>query len=211
MPSAVIRDDTPGTQQRWRVLFFKNEPGRRPPAETIDAEYRQRQNHEWGFAQYIHALAGHRLPKAYEMFRTAKTDGEKRLTMATAETTRSQQEVQFVAWLKFLTFNLIKDLGAALGKEFAPLQVATLVRRFILRPGRLYLQAGQLIVQLEPFCGQDGLFTFIQPVNARRLSIPGLANRVLRIEVAPEPQGLAAVPHVLGRKILASSRLAAPS
>jgi len=210
VPSVVIRDDTPGTKQRWRVLFFKNEPGRRPHAETIDAEYRQRQNHELGFAQYIHALAGHSLPKAYEMFRTANADGEKRLTVATAETPRSQQEVHFVAWLKFLTFNLIKDFGAALGQAFAPLQVATLVRRFILRPGRLYLQAGHLIVQLEPFRGQDGLLPFIQQVNARRLAIPWLANLILRIEVAPEPQGLAAVPHVLGRKILASSGLAAP-
>lgn len=210
VPSVVIRDDTPGTKQRWRVLFFKNEAGHRPHAETIDAEYRQRQNHEVGFAQYIHALAGHGLPKAYEMFRTANADGEKRQTVATAETPHSQQDVQFVAWLKFLTFNLIKAFGAALGKPCAPWQVATLVRRFILRPGRLYLQTGQLIVQLDPFRGQDGLLTFIQQVNERRLPIPWLAHLVLQIEMAPEPQGLAAVPHVLGRKILASSRLAAP-
>jgi hypothetical protein len=210
VPSVVIRDDTPGTKQRWRVLFFKNEPGRRPHAETIDAEYRQRQNHELGFAQYIHALAGHSLPKAYEMFRTVNADGEKRKTVATAETDRSQQEVRFVAWLKFLTFDLIKDFGATLGKEFASCQVATLVRRFIVRPGRLYLQAGQLIVQLDPFRGQEGLDTFIQRLNERRLSIPWLANLVLQIEIAAEPQGLAAAPNVLGRRILANSGLAAP-
>jgi hypothetical protein len=211
VPSVVIRDDTPGTKQRWRVLFFKNEPGRRPHAETIDAEYRQRQNHELGFAQYIHALAGHSLPKAYEMFRIANADGQKRRTVATAETARSQQEVQFVAWLKFLTFNLIKDFGAALGQDFAPCQVATLVRRFILRPGRLYLQAGQLIVQLDPFRGQESLDTFIQALNERRLAVPWLCNLILQIEIAPEPQGLAAVPNVLGRRILANSRLASPS
>ncbi|MCZ7570792.1 MAG: hypothetical protein M5U01_19710 [Ardenticatenaceae bacterium] len=210
VPSVVIRDDTPGTKQRWRVLFFKNEPGRCPQAETIDAEYRQRQNHELGFAQSIHALAGHSLPKAYEMVRTATADGEKRRTVATAETDRSQQEVRFVAWLKFLTFDLIKDFGAALGQDFVPCQVATLVRRFILRPGRLYLQAGQLIVQLDPFRGQEGLDPFLQELNQRRLAIPWLCNLVLQIEIAPEPPGLAAVPNVLGRKTLASSRLAAP-
>ena len=210
VPSVVIRDDTPGTKQRWRVLFFKNEPGRRPHAETIDAEYRQRQNHELGFAQYIHALVGHSLPKAYEMFRTANADGQKRKTVATAETDRSQQEVRFVAWLKFLTFDLIKDFGAALGQHFAPCQVATLVRRFILRPGRLYLQAGQLIAQLDPFRGQEGLYAFIQQLNERRLTIPWLCNLVLQIEIASEPPGLAAAPHVLGRKILANSGLAAP-
>ncbi len=211
VPSVVIRDDTPGTKQRWRVLFFKDAPDHHPHAETLDAEYRQRQNHELGFAQYIHALAGHSLPKAYEMVRQANADGEKRQTVATAETARSQQDVQFVAWLKFLTFNLIKDFGASLGKEFAACQVATLIRRFILRPGRLYLHAGHLIVQLDPFCGQDGLRPFIQRVNQRQVSIPWLSNLILQLEIAPQPQGLAAVPNVLRRKILANSKPAAPS
>lgn len=210
LPSIIIRDDTPATKQHWRVLFFKDEPGRHPHAETIDAEYRQRQGHEIGFAQYVHALVGHSLPKAYEMFREPNAQGAKRLTVATAETPRSQQDVQFVAWIKFLTFNLIKDFGAALGSKFAPLQVATLARRYLLRPGRLYLQAGQLIVQLDPFRGDDSLRRFIQHVNQRRLSLPWLSNLVLQFELAAQPQGLAAVPQRLGLKILANARLAVP-
>lgn len=210
LPSVLIRDDTPEAKQRWRVLFYKNAPGRRPQAETIDAEYRQRQAHEIGFAQYVHPLVGHSLPKAYEMFRVPNAQGERRQTLATAETPRSQQDVQFVAWLKFLTFNLIKDFGASLGKDFVPLQVATLVRRYLLRPGRLYLQAGQLIVQLDPFRGAEDLRLCLERLNARRLPIPWLANLVLQIEVAEQPQGLAAVPNRLGLKLLASSRRAAP-
>jgi hypothetical protein len=50
-----------------------------------------------------------------------------------------------------LTFNLIKDFGAALGKEYTRLHVATPMRRYIMRPGRWYLHAGYLIVQLDPF------------------------------------------------------------
>lgn len=210
LPSVIIRDDTPNTRQRWRVLFFKDAADRHPRVETIDAEYRQRQAHELGFAQYVHAVGGHRLPKAYQMFREPNADGEKRQTVATEETPRSQQAVQFVAWIKFLTFNLIKDFGLTLGQPFALLQVATLVRRYLLRPGRLYLQAGQLIVQLDPFRGDDHLSAFIQRVNARRLSIPWLSNLVLQFEVAAQPQGLAAVPQRLGLKILANSGLAAP-
>jgi hypothetical protein len=210
LPSVVIRDDTPKTKQRWRVLFFKDAPGRHPHAETIDAEYRRRQDHETGFTQYVHALVGHSLPKAYQMFREPDQDGEKRKTVATEETSRSQQDVQFVAWIKFLTFNLIKDFGVTLGKKFAPLQVATLVRRYLLRPGRLYLQAGQLIVQLDPFQGAEHLRSFIQRVNERRLSIPWLSNLVLQFEVAVQPQGLAAVPQRLGLKILANSGCPAP-
>jgi hypothetical protein len=210
MPSVIIRDDTPKTKQRWRVLFFKNAPGCQPHAETIDAEYRQRQKHEIGFAQYVQALVGHSLPKAYQMFREPNADGQKRQTVATEETPRSQQDVQFVAWIKFLAFNLIKDFGVALGKKFAPLQVATLVRRYLLRPGRLYLHAEQLIVQLDPFRGDEHLCLFIQRMNERHLSIPWLSNLVLQFEVAGQPQGLAAAPQTLGLKILANSGCLAP-
>lgn len=205
LPSVVIRDDTPGTKQRWRVLFFKNEPGRRPRAETIDAEYRQRQHHEMGFAEYVHALVGHSLPKAYQMFRVPNEQGQKRKTVATAETAHSRQAVHLVAWIKFLSFNLIKDFGAALGKEYAKQHVATLVRRYIMRPGRLYLHAGQLVVQLDPFRGDVVLHPFVQQLNERRLPIPWLGGLILRVEIAAKPQGLAAVPHILGQRILANS------
>jgi hypothetical protein len=204
LPSVVIRDDTPDTKQRWRVLFFKNEPGRRPRAATIDVEYRQRQHHEMGFAQYVHALVGHSLPKAYQMFRVPNEQGQKRKTVATAETAQSQRAVHLVAWLKFLTFNLIKDFGAALGKGYAKLQVATLVRRYIVRPGRLYLHAGHLIVQLDPFRGDAALRPFIQQLNERRLPIPWLGGLILRVEIAVRPQGLAAAPNILGQRILAN-------
>jgi len=205
LPSVVIRDDTPDTKQRWRVLFFKNEPGHRPQAKTIDAEYRQRQHHEMGFAEYVHALVGHSLPKAYQMFRVPNEQGQKRKTVATAETARSRQAVHLVAWIKFLTFNLIKDFGAALGKEYAKLHVATLARRYIVRPGRLYLHAGHLIVQLDPFRGAVALNSFIRRLNERRLPIPWLGGLVLHVEIAAKPQGLAAVPNILGQKILANS------
>jgi hypothetical protein len=210
IPSVVIRDDTPDTQPRWRVLFYKNELGHAPHAEAIDAEYRRRQDHEVSFAQYVHALAGHSLPKAYQMFREPNAQGEQRTTVATAETALSQRVVQWVAWIKCLTFNLIRDFGVALGRAYAPLHVATLVRRYIVRPGRLYLHAGHLIVQLDPFRGDAALKPLIHQLNERRLPIPWLANLILQFEIATKPQGLAAVPNVLGRKILAHSGRVAP-
>lgn len=205
LPSVVIRDDIPGTKQRWRVLFFKNEPGRQPRAETFDTEYRQRQHHEMGFAEYVHALVGHSLPKAYQMFRVPNEQGQKRKTVATAETAHSRQAVHLVAWIKFLTFNLIKDFGAVLGQEYAKMHVATLVRRYIMRPGRLYLHPGYLIVQLDPFRGDMVLNMFIQRLNDRRVPVPWLGDLVLRIEIAAKPQGLAAVPNILGQRILVNS------
>jgi hypothetical protein len=211
MPSVVIRDETPATKQPWRVLFYKNVPGRRPHAETLDAEYRQRQHHEMGFAQYIHALAGHSLPKAYAMTRVPNAHGQKRQTVATAETPASQQAVQFVAWLKFLTFNLIKDLGAAISRECATWQVATLVRRFILRPGRLYIQAGYLIVQLDPFRGDERLKPYLQSLNEQQWRLSWLSGLILQIVIADQPQGLAATPQVVAERILANSGAICPN
>jgi len=204
LPSVVIRDDTPGTRQRWRVLFFKNEPESDPKAGAIDAEYRQRQHHETGFAQYVHAVTGHSLPKAYQMYRVPNDQGQMRKTIATAETADSQRAVHLVAWIKFLTCNLIQDFGAALGQGYVKLQVATLVRRYIARPGRLYLHAGQMTVQLDPFRGDTAVGPFIQELNERRLAVPWLGGLILQVEIAAKPQGLAAVPHILRQRILAN-------
>lgn len=204
LPSVVIRDDTPGAKQRWRVLFHKDEPGTKPTPETLDAEYRQRQQHEMGFRQYVHGLAGHSLPKAYSLIREPNAQGQKRRTVGTEVTSRSHLDVHLVAWLKLLMFNLIKDFGAALGAPYAAMHVTTLVRKFILRPGRLYLEGGALVVQLDPFCGAEALTTYLEELNQRRLTIPWLSNLTLQIEIAAQPQGLAATPQVLGRRILAS-------
>jgi hypothetical protein len=211
LPSVVIRDDTPGTRQRWRVLFHKDEPGTKPCPEALDAEYRQRQQHEMGFRQFVHGLAGHSLPKAYSLIREPNAQGQKRRTVGTEVTSRSHLDVHLVAWIKFLTFNLIKDFGAALGAPYAAMHVTTLVRKFILRPGRLYLQGNALVVQLDPFRGAEALASYLEELNQRQLPIPWLGNLTLQIEIAAQPQGLAAVPQVLGRRILAnSSPLGAP-
>jgi len=144
------------------------------------------------------------------MIRVPNAQGQKRQTIATAETPLSQQAVQFVAWIKFLTFNLIKDLGRALGGECATWQVATLVRRFILRPGRLYIQTGHLTVQLDPFRGDELLQRYLQHLNEQQWRVPWLAGLSLHIEIAQKPQGLAATPQVLGERILANSRAFCP-
>jgi hypothetical protein len=204
LPSVVIRDDTPGTRQRWRVLFHKEEPGPAPSGEALDSEYRPRQHHEMGFRQYVHDLAGHSLPKAYRLIREPNAQGQKRRTVRTEVTDRNHQEVHLVAWLKFLTFNWVKDLGARLGPPYAVMHVSTLVRKFLQRPGRLYLEGEALVAQLDPFGDAEVLAPYLEQLNQRRLSIPWLNNLTLQVEIAPQPLGLAATPQILERRILAN-------
>ena len=82
------------------------------------------------------------------------------------------------------------------------------VRRYLLRPGRLYMSAGYLIVQLDPFRGAEALQPFLQALNERHLAIPWLSGLILQVESAAQPQGLAAAPQILGQKILANSNAA---
>jgi len=67
-----------------------------------------------------------------------------------------------------------------------------------------------LIVQLDPFCGDDKLSVYIQHLNEQQWCIPWLSSLVLRLEIAEKPEGLAAVPQVLGGKILANSGRVCP-
>jgi hypothetical protein len=51
---------------------------------------------------------------------------------------------------------------------------------------------------------------YIEHLNEQQWHIPWLSGLVLRIEIAEKPEGLAAVPQVLGEKILANSRRVCP-
>jgi len=67
-----------------------------------------------------------------------------------------------------------------------------------------------LTVQLDPFRGDETLKPYLQELNECHWQIPWLSGLVLQIEIADKPPGLAAVPQVLGEKILANSRRVCP-
>ena len=184
--SIVIRDDTPETKQRWRVLFTNDTES--IPAD-LDIEYRTRQHHEDAIGEVKHGLAGDCLPKAYWLLREPNEQGQKRRTVGTKTSKETTPETHLVAWVKHLGYNLVKDFGAALGGEHAKMQVSTLVRKFIARPGVLRLKGRELWVTLEPFVGHQTLAPWLEHINTQSYTIPWLDNLVLRVEVAQEPSG----------------------
>ena len=203
--TVLIRDDTPDTRQRWRAIFAKVSAQEMGLAE-VDALYRQRQNHENSFAELDHHLAGKCLPKAYHLVREANEQGQKRKTVATSLTPETMVGLRLVAWLRHWCFNLVKDFGAALGTPYATMQVGTLVRKFIARPGVLHLKGHELWVTLMPFSEQHVLTRWIQELNEQRLSIPWLHPWILQVEIAAEPAGLAANPRQLRRRLSANRK-----
>lgn len=205
--SIVIRDDTPETKQRWRVLFTNDMES--TPAD-LDIEYRTRQHHEDAIGEVKHALAGDCLPKAYWLLREPNEQGERRHTVGTKTPKETTPETHLVAWVKHLGYNLVKDFGTALGEDYARMKVGTLVRKFIARPGVLRLKGRELWVTLEPFVGHQALAPWLEHINSQHYMIPWLDNLVLRVEVAQELSGHKP-PALIRRRIFANSTQPAPT
>ena len=202
--TVLIRDDTPGTKQRWRAVFAKVSVEELTPPE-VDATYRRRQDHENSFAELDHHLAGKCLPKPYRLLREANEKGQKRKTVGTTLSAETMTGLRFVAWLRHWTYNLVKDFGAALGTCYATMEVGTLVRKFIARPGILRLRGNQFLVTLMPFTGCAALTEWVRQINEQQLAIPWLGHLILQIEIASHPVGCAADPQALRRRIFANS------
>jgi hypothetical protein len=203
--TVLIRDDTPETKQRWRALFTKASTEELKPAE-VDVTYRRRQDHENSFAELDHHLAGKCLPKPYRLVREANEKGQKRKTVATTLSAETMTGLHFVAWLRHWAYNLVKDFGAALGDRYATMEVGTLVRKFIARPGILRLRGNQLQVTLMPFVGSAALTGWIGQINEQKLTVPWLGHLILQIEIASLPVGLAPDPRTVRRRIFANSQ-----
>ncbi len=201
--TVLIRDDTPGTRQRWRAIFAKVSAKEMTPAD-VDATYRQRQKHESSFIEIDHHLTGKCLPKAYRLVRVHNAQGEKRKTVATTFSTDTLTGLKIVAWLRHWAFNLVRDFGASLGGTYSSMQVGTLVRKFIARPGVLSLKGNELWVTLTPFAACQSLTDWIQQLNHQRIALPWLGHLILQVEIAPLPVGLAANPRVVRRRIFAN-------
>ena len=151
-----------------------------------------------------HYLAGKCLPKPYQLVREPNRQGERRKTVSTTLSTETMTGLKLVAWLRHWAFNLVKDFGATLGEPYAKMEVGTLVRKFIVRPGRLALQGDELWVTLAPFTGSQALTRWIEQLNRQRNAIPWLGHLILQIEIAPRPVGLAAEPRKVRRRIFAN-------
>ena len=204
--TVLIRDNTPNSRQRWRCLFTKVSADHMMPAK-VDETYRQRQHQEDSFAQLDHHLTGKCLPKPYRLVREPNQQGQKRKTVATELSEETMTGLKVVAWLRHWAFNLIHDFGAALGGPYAAMKVGTLVRKFIARPGILWVKGNELWVSLMPFTGSEALAGWIDQINRQRMVVPWVGHLVLQIEVAPAPVGLAANPGAVRKRVSANCTL----
>jgi hypothetical protein len=93
--------------------------------------------------------------------------------------------LQMIGWLVALVYNALADWAGELAGDWEKSQVRTLRRTFINRPGRLYGTPTSLVVQYQPFAGQEALIPAIDQFNAAGHHIPWLENRRLVICLTP--------------------------
>jgi hypothetical protein len=96
--------------------------------------------------------------------------------------------LQMMGWLVALVYNAVADWTWGLGGWFVGSHIRTLRRQFFNRPGQLYETPEALIVQLDPFPGQEVLAGVIDEFNAGRHRLPWLDNRQVVLSLTPRGQ-----------------------
>jgi len=79
----------------------------------------------------------------------------------------------------------VADLAAGLTGDWAGSHVRTLRRMVFNRPGTVYETPTALLVQLDPFAGQEALVPVVDAFNDKRHRLPWLENRQVVISLTP--------------------------
>ena len=172
--TVICREVVPGPKKdRWHPLFTTTQAD---PFDVLTM-FRGRQNHEQAFRVGVSDEFLDAVPCGYD--KDSPDPQRPRFPRG---------PLQMLGWLVALVYNAMADLGKALPGDWADCHVKTLRRTFINRPGRLYGTPTALVVQWEPFAGQEALVPVIDAFNAAGHRLPWLENRRLVLCLTPRGQ-----------------------
>jgi hypothetical protein len=167
----VCREVVPGPKpDRWHPLYTTTEV--LPP--DVLAMFRARQGHEQAYRVGVYDLALDAVPCGYDK---ESPDPQRPRFRRGA--------MQLVGWLVALVYNAVADLAAELAGDWEGCHVRTIRRTFLNRPGVLYGTPQALVVQLDPFAGQQALEPVVDQFNAAGHRVPWLENRRLIVSLTP--------------------------
>jgi hypothetical protein len=169
--TVICREIVPGPKKdRWHPLFTTTVTDR----FDVLTMFRGRQSHEQAYRVGVYDEFLDAVPCAY--------DKESR----DPKRPRFQRgPLQMVGWLVALVYNAVADWAECLKGDWEASHVRTLRRTFINRPGVLYGTPTSLVVQWEPFAGQEALVPVIDEFNAAGHRLPWLDNRRLVLCLTP--------------------------
>lgn len=139
---------------------------------SLVMEFRRRQRHEQAYRVGVHDLNLDALTHGYEKDSDPKAP------------TFDEARVGLVAWIKAVAFNALNEFKSYLPEPFSRMMAGSLMRLFLLRPGRLYATADEFIVEIEPHPARWAIEDYVGKLNAEEHRIPWLGNRRLRIVLA---------------------------
>jgi hypothetical protein len=169
--TVICREIVPGPKpDRWHPLFTTS--GVEP--HGVLTMFRQRQHHEQSYRVGV-----------YDEFLDAVPCGYDKESPDPNRPRFPRGPLQMIGWLVALVFNAVSDWSKALGEGFEDSHIRTLRRQFFNRPGALYVTPEAVIVQLDPFGGQEALVPVIDAFNASGHRLPWLENRPIVMSLTP--------------------------
>jgi hypothetical protein len=169
--TVLCREVRPGPKKdRWHPLFTTS------AAEPLDVLtiFRARQNHEQAYRVGVHDEYLDAVPCGYDK----ESPDPKRPRF-------HRGPLQMMGWLVALVYNAAADFAEALAGDWKGSHVRTLRRAFFQQPGQLYLTERALIVQMDPFAGQESLVPVIDAFNQGAHRLPWLENRPVVMSLTP--------------------------
>jgi hypothetical protein len=168
--TVVAREHHGRNKKECYHVLYANVAGEH--AYSLVNEFRRRQHHEQAYRVGVHDLNLDALTHGYEK----DSDPE--------APTFDEARVGLVAWIKALAFNALNEFKSHLPEPFSRMTAGSLIRLFLLRPGRLYATGGEFIVEIAPHPSRAALADYVEKLNARQVRIPWLGARRLRIVLA---------------------------
>jgi hypothetical protein len=170
----VCREVVPGPKKdRWHPLFTTSQAD---PLDVLTI-FRARQNHEQGYRVGVHDEGLDRVPCGYDK---DSPDPQRPRW--------HRGPLQMMGWLVALVYNAVADWAEALAGDWKGSHIQTLRRAFFNRPGQLHLTERALIVQLDPFAGQEALVPVIDAFNKAGHRLAWLENRLVVMSLTPRGQ-----------------------
>jgi hypothetical protein len=169
--TVVCREVVPGPKKdRWHPLFTTSQV----EPDDVLTMFRGRQSHEQAYRVGVYDESLDAVPCGYD-----KDSPEPRRPRF------HRGPLQLVGWLVALVYNAVADLATDLAGDWEGCHIGTLRRTFFNRPGVLYGTPEALIVQWDPFAGQEALVPVIDAFNKAGHRIPWLENRRLILSLKP--------------------------
>jgi hypothetical protein len=170
----ICREIAPGPKKdRWHPLFTTSPAD----AHTVLTQFRGRQHHEQAYRVGV-----------WDEFLDAVPCGYDKESPDRQRPRFHRGPLQMRGWLVALVYNAMADWAGELAGDFRGAHIRTLRRQFVNRPGQLYATPEAVIVQLDPFAGQEVLVPVIDQFNGGGHRLPWLEDRRLVISLTPRGQ-----------------------